>query len=250
MKTADNGVAAHSAAPPEMPAPAQAPVNAIRYEHAPAATHTLALVHVCYARERIFEEFRTCRADAKSGRRAALVGHSLDPTTGFPRLFNLFTTFPWHLRRHSTFLALHFGMLGLFALLLLGYTLLALWPLVDFVGGANYRYRFRLEVEESPGEWNVEFCSDVFIDDDQTQPSLLWKEKNYLTDDWVRHFHTFMWPCTSMVHLSTPRSRPLQKAVYRALHISPIHVRVVSGHLCVDITTSCLYRLLLSLRHR
>lgn len=123
MQKAKNGAESHFAAP-EVPGPAQAPVNAIRYGL--IHVHCLAVVPVRVTRERIYKEFGACRADAKSGRRAALVGHSLDPATGFPRLFNLFTTFPWHLRRHSTFLALHFGMLGLFALLLLGYTLLAL----------------------------------------------------------------------------------------------------------------------------
>lgn len=122
-----------------------------------------------------------------SGRRAALVGHSLDPKTGFPRLFNLFTTFPWDLRRHSTFLALHFGMLGLFGLLLLGYTLLALWPLADFVKADNYKQQFR--VVSDNGE---DFCDGVVSND--TGENLKWKDKEYLTTDWVRELQ--IWAVT------------------------------------------------------
>lgn len=55
-------------------------------------------------------------------------------SNGESKLFELGNTFPWRLRKHSAFLSLHFGSLGLFALLLLGYSLLAAYPLADWCG--------------------------------------------------------------------------------------------------------------------
>lgn len=59
-----------------------------------------------------------------------------------PKLFGVWSTFPWHLRKHSAFLALHFGSIGLFVLLLLGYSALSVWPLSNTLRANNYRPDF------------------------------------------------------------------------------------------------------------
>lgn len=48
---------------------------------------------------------------------------------GQPKLFGLWSTFPWHLQKESSLLALHFGSVGLFIILLLLLGLVSLWPL-------------------------------------------------------------------------------------------------------------------------
>lgn len=80
-------------------------------------------------------------------------------------------------------------MLGLFALLLVGYTLLALWPLAEFIRADKYSPQFRLSVYG-----NDEYCKDVM---DGNGNSLEWKNKGYLTNDWVRH-------CTAACVSSSP----------------------------------------------
>lgn len=62
--------------------------------------------------------------------------------TDDPKLFKLWSTFPWQLRKHSAFLALHFGSIGLFVILLLGYSALSVWPLQDTIRAGNYRRQF------------------------------------------------------------------------------------------------------------
>lgn len=71
-----------------------------------------------------------CRPDALVAREKALVHYK--NTKGESKLFELASTNPWRLRKHSAFLSLHFGSLGLFALLLLGYSLLSIYPLADW----------------------------------------------------------------------------------------------------------------------
>lgn len=71
-----------------------------------------------------------CRDHALVAREKALVHYKA--SNGENKLFELGSTFPWRLRKHSAFLSVHFGSLALFALLLLGYSLLAIYPLVDW----------------------------------------------------------------------------------------------------------------------
>ena len=72
-------------------------------------------------------------------------------------------------------------MLGLFALLLLGYTLLAVWPVANFVNAKGYRDEFRLVVDGS-----TDFC----VSDGQ---DLQWKPKEYLSNHWVCTFRMRMY---------------------------------------------------------
>lgn len=62
--------------------------------------------------------------------------------TSEPRLFGLWSTFPWHLRKHSAFLALHSGSIGLFVLLLVGHCGLSVWPLANTLKANNYRREY------------------------------------------------------------------------------------------------------------
>lgn len=80
-----------------------------------------------------------CRPAALEARQQSLPHYGVSSE---PKLFGLWSTFPWHLRRHSAFLALHFGSIGLFALLLLGYSALSVWPLANTLRADNYRPRY------------------------------------------------------------------------------------------------------------
>lgn len=76
-------------------------------------------------------------------------------------------------------------MLGLFALLLLGYTLLAIWPVANFVDANSYKDEFRLVVDG-----NEDFCEGVKDSDGQ---NLYWKPKEYLSNNWVCTFRMRMY---------------------------------------------------------
>ena len=82
------------------------------------------------------------------GRHASLVSAGTDKQ-GQPKLFRLWTTFPWHLQKESSLLALHFGSVGLFIILLLLLTLLSLWPLAACIAAdeleQNYTVTFGLQ---------------------------------------------------------------------------------------------------------
>lgn len=84
-------------------------------------------------------QYTLCRPAALEARRQSLPHYGV---TSEPKLFGLWTTFPWQLRKHSAFLALHFGSIGLFVFLLLGYSALAVWPLQDTLKANNYRSQY------------------------------------------------------------------------------------------------------------
>ena len=84
----------------------------------------------------------SCRDVALKRRKALLFGKTEEQQLGTTGLFNLFTTFPWHIHKHSSLLALHLSTIGLFIILLLLYSLIALYPIAATFSADNFHDEF------------------------------------------------------------------------------------------------------------
>lgn len=104
-----------------------------------------------------------CREDAFLGRHASLVSAGTD-RHGQPKLFRLWTTFPWHLQKESSLLALHFGSVGLFLILLLLLALVSVWPLSASIAADEVQEKYDLFVQpvvNGPWELHSEQCDKI-----------------------------------------------------------------------------------------
>eukprot|EP00892_Ulva_mutabilis_P004598 jgi/Ulvmu1/250/UM001_0254.1 len=102
------------------------------------------------------------REDALLGRRASLLSRGTDQN-GQPKLFGLFTTFPWHLQKESSLLALHFGSVGLFIILMLFMTLLSIWPLHACLDASEPQQEYRIYYEDANGIFQYEDLCEKLV---------------------------------------------------------------------------------------
>lgn len=84
-------------------------------------------------------------------RKALLFGKTEEQELGTTGLFNLFTTLPWHIHKHSSLLALHLTTIGLFIMLLLLYSFVALYPIATTFAAANYQNEFVVVYNRNEG---------------------------------------------------------------------------------------------------
>jgi hypothetical protein len=92
-------------------------------------------------------------------RKSLLFGEFEELQSGTTQLFNLFTTFPWHIHKHSSLLALHFTTIGLILILLVAYSLVAAIPLISTIRANNYQQQYVVKGEN--GKEGPTLCDKV-----------------------------------------------------------------------------------------
>jgi hypothetical protein len=90
-------------------------------------------------------------------RKKLLFGQFDEKESGTTKLWNLFTTTPWHIRKHSSFLALHLTTVALILGLLIAYSLVALYPLLSTLRADNYESQFRV-LDASGKDLSLSLC--------------------------------------------------------------------------------------------